>query len=117
MKNTNSLVCVICVDENGDLDFGCGNHGDVDLCVSESLEHIGSNAGVAFHTGTYDGNLCNRVIKKNLSTVVLVYVVVLEDFNSLLAVVLGNCECDVLCVVSADGLENDVNVDVLCRKK
>ena len=53
----NSLVGIVAVDDAGDLDLAGGDHLDVDVVVGQCLKHLGSNAAVALHTSTHDGDL------------------------------------------------------------
>ena len=48
-KSVHCFDTLFTVDQNGDLDLGSGNHLDVDICFIQSLEHLGSNAGVGLH--------------------------------------------------------------------
>lgn len=50
VKNTDSLVGKLFADKDGNLDLAGAYHMNVDACVVECLEHIGSDAGVALHT-------------------------------------------------------------------
>ena len=40
MNSGNCLICKLLVDKNGDCDFTCGNHADVDACFIKSAEHL-----------------------------------------------------------------------------
>ena len=110
-----SLVCVVGVDEDGDLDLGGRDHANVDLSVVERLEHLGRNARVALHACADDGDLGNIIVEEDLIRAVVEHVI-LDGVDRVLTSVLGDGEADVLLVVVTDGLENDVDVDVLLGK-
>ena len=115
MDRLDRFIGVVNVDDNGYLDLRGRNHADVDLLVVERLKHLGGNARVAFHTRADDGYLGDGIV-----------VVdglgadgggkLLTDLLSLCALALGYREGDILGVMSADGLENNVNVNFLGGK-
>ena len=114
MDSGNSLVSLLDVDKNGNLDFGCGNHLDVDILLVKCLEHLGSGTGMCFHTCADNGNLCNGCVADD--AVLGKVEGILDDAYCKLAVCLCNGEGDILRVVSADRLKDDIYVDILSCK-
>ena len=94
-------VCVIGVDENGDLDLGGADHADVDLSLVESLKHLSRNACVALHACAYDRDLRYVLVKENFACAVRDNIV-LESVYGCLTVSLGYGEGDVLLFVLTD---------------
>ena len=70
---------------------------------------------MALHARADDGNFGNIGVEQDLVSAVVGHVV-LERVNRVLTSVLGDGEADVLLAVVTDGLENDVDVDVLLGK-
>ena len=111
VDSLNSLLAVLLVDEDGDLDLRGGDHADVDAGHSQSLEHLGSNTGSGSHACTNDGNLCNLGVDGQiLITEHLLRVA--QDRLYALCIVLTDGEGNRLLVIAADGLQDDVDIDM-----
>ena len=54
--------------EAGNADFRSGNDFDIDAVVTEDAEHAGSDARMAGHASTDDGNFCHFVTMRTSST-------------------------------------------------
>ena len=109
MNGFNRLVGKLLVDQNGNGDFACGNHADVDAGFIKSTEHLRSRARMRLHTGTDDGYFCDRCVAGDLFP--LEAEQILKNFNGGFGIFLGTGEGDILCTVSSDRLKNNVDID------
>ena len=115
MNCDNCSVGVLFVDKNRYLDLAGGDVLNIDICICEGFKHLGCNAGMSFHTCSYNRNLGDGVIGR--------YALEGENvthrfncFDCLFGLILGNGKGDVLGTVTADRLKNDVNIDLsLCK--
>ena len=98
MDGADSLVGVCTVDDAGDLDLAGGDHLDVDIVVGQCLEHLGSNAAVALHTSTHDGDLGAGGVHTDIAEVCAVF----QHTHGQLGFALGTGKADVLLAVAAE---------------
>ena len=115
MDGGNRLVRVFLLDEHGNFNLACRDHLNVHVRLKQRLEHIGSNARVRFHARADNGNLCHVVVKHNAARADGLYVR-LHELDGCVHLVLFHGEADVLRAVSADGLQNNIDVYVLLCK-
>ena len=115
MDGGNGAVGHVLVDEDGDLDLGCGDHLDVDAGGVEGIEHAGRGAGVGLHAGADNRDLRDALVDDD---------VVLFDLGEALhdavsrefRIVFRDGEGDVLGAATARGLQDDIDVDFLRSK-
>ena len=69
---------------------------------------------MSLHTGADNGNLCNRVIAEYLC--VADERESLDTFNCFIFICHADSENDIFCIISADRLENDINIYVVFSK-
>ena len=62
MKHPDSQFGVLGINNNGHLDFGRGNHLDIDPLLGEGLEHLCRNAGMAAHSDADDRHLADALV-------------------------------------------------------
>ena len=115
-KSVHCFDTLFTVDQNGDLDLGSGNHLNVDICFIQGLEHLGSNAGVGLHACTDDRNL--GYVVGNFDLVGTEDVGrSLQYFICKVSTVSRNGKADVFGAITADRLEDDVDIDLLGRQQ
>lgn len=59
VDGSHSLVGLLLGNEHRDLDLTGGDHLDVDVGLTQCLEHLGSYTGMGFHTSAHNGYLCH----------------------------------------------------------
>lgn len=116
MDSVDGFDRIFFVDEDGDADLGGGDHVDVDVGVVKSFEHLGGDARIGHHAGTDDGKLGDLSFDiEGLEFQALL--VVIEDLYGIVHVGVRAGEGNVLRIVTADGLDDDVDVDVALGQK
>ena len=112
MDGLDCPVSVPLVHQDGYLDLAGGDHADVDPGTGQCLKHLTGHAGVVHHAGSHDGDLGHLGVHLDgLEADVLP--ILLQDGSGLLRVAPGHGEADVLAAVAADGLKDDVHIDLL----
>ena len=116
MHRVHRALRVALVNQNGHADLGGGNHVDVDVVVVEGLEHLGRHAGVGHHAGSHDGHL-GYVSAAGDALAAQAAHIVLDELHRGVRVVAGYGEGDILAVLTADGLQDYIHVDIfLCQQ-
>ena len=104
------------IHQNGHLDLTGGDHVDVDAGVVQGLEHLGGHAGVMDHAGAHDGHLGDGVVDVDMVEAKRA-LVGLQNVLGAVHILLAHGEADVLGVVAADGLKDDIHVHLLLRQQ
>src|SRR5262249_17340530 len=63
-----SSNAITTIHQHSDLDFTGGNEANVDLLLSEGIEHAGSYTGVGTHAGADDGDFADRIDMRQAGT-------------------------------------------------
>ena len=95
MDRGNSLVSVILVNDDRDLDLRGRDHADVDLSVKQRFKHLRGNTRVAFHTRADNRYLRDIVVVVNACRADIIGKL-LTDLFRFLTLVLRYGEGDVL---------------------
>lgn len=115
VNRRDSLRRILLFDQNRNLNLTRRNHLDIDVRVEQRLEHIGGDAGVRLHAGADDRDLRDVVVKHDAARAEQLGVR-FELLDRRIHLILFDREADVLRTVAADGLEDDIDVDVLLRE-
>ena len=104
------------VQQDRNLDLTGGNHMNVDVCIVQCTKHLGSHAGVVHHTGANNGNFHHALIHVDVIEGQAL-LVLLEQRHRLVHVAAAHGKADVLGPLPANGLDDDVHVDVFLSQQ
>ena len=116
MYRTGCAICVILIDQNRDADLGRTNHADVDICIVESLEHLGSYAGVRLHACANDRYLSYMLFVINCFALELITPCLFQNCYRILQISSCNRKGDIFLVAAANRLKNNIYTNDLRRK-
>lgn len=101
-------INVILIQKNGNANFRGVDHLNVDSGLIQRLEHTGRHAAVGHKTRADDGNLSNMAVGFDMvkAQSLLVFI---QDAFGIFKVLFMNGKGNILGILAADGLKNDVH--------
>ena len=112
MQDAHGQFHVFFVDDDGNLDFGGGDHLDIDAIFREGLEHFAGNADVGAHADTDQGYFGSLVFADDFACADVALHLAAQQVQRFLQVVLVHGEGEVGGAVGGDVLDDDVDVDI-----
>ena len=112
VNGSNRFIGVLAIDQNRDLDLTGGDHLDIDIGFIKRFKHFRRDARVGFHPCANRRNFGYIFIVNYASRTNQIHIRI-QQINGRLQIVMADGEADVLCPISSDGLENNIDIDIL----
>ena len=109
-------IHVVLVQQDGNPDFGGVDHLDVDAGLVKRFKHPGGHAAVGHQPGAYNGHLADMAVRFDMVKPQDAFVL-LQNLLGFLQILFMDGKGNVLGVLPANGLKDDVHVDIVLAQQ